>query len=455
MAPLNIALTIASLLSLTAAFPSNHLLSRQVPQDPSMDPFYQPPAGFETQAPGAILRQRSIVPAFSGVIPDPIEAYQLLFRTTAINGSAIAGVTTVFKPLIPKTDRFISFHTAYDASSVSCDPSYQYQLGVVQSQQYAGITTELEFLMIQIYLAQGYVVSAPDYEGPDAAFTPGRLEGMVTLDSMRAVAHFGETVGLTTENPMIFGDGYSGGAIASGWGASLQSTYAPELNIKGWAQGGTPANLTGTLLYIDDSPNSGFLTVAVDGLLKPSAYGAQLQPLFNEIVTPAGILALEQANAECTTAALDNFKFESILSTGFQTAGPDVLYNPILHPILEQNIMGLNASERPIVPVFVYHASLDEIIPYDNVTTLVNSWCEQGATVQFTTFAAGGHATTDVLGIPEVANFADAAFSGTLPTGCSRSTVLDNALDRLALGVDIEPLLNALSVALNNFNSTS
>lgn len=454
MGHLTIALTIGIILSLAAAFPADHLSSRQTPQDPSVDPFYQPPEGFESQTPGSILRQRSIVPAFSGVIPDPVEAYQLLFRTTAVNGSAIAGVTTIFKPLIPKTDRFVSYHTAYDASSVSCNPSYQYQLGVVQSQQYAGVTTELEFLIIQIYLAQGYVVSAPDYEGPDAAFTPGRLEGMVTLDSVRAVAQFGETVGLTTTNPMIFGDGYSGGAIASGWGASLQSTYAPELNIKGWAQGGTPANLTGTLLNLDNSPNSGFLTVAVDGLLKPSAYGEQLRPLLNEIVTPAGLLALEQANAECTTAALDNFQFESILSTGFQIEGSDVLYNSILRPILEDNIMGVNASERPVVPVFVYHAALDEIIPYENVTTLVDSWCEQGATVQFTTYAAGGHATTDVLGIASVTNFADAAFSGTIPPGCSRSTVLDNALDPLALGVDLEPLLNAISVALHNLNLT-
>ena len=323
------------------------------------------------------------------------------------------------------------------------------QHGVMQSQQYAGVTTELQFLIIQIYLAQGYVVSAPDYEGPDAAFTPGRLEEMVTLDSMRAVAQFGETVGLTTTNPMIFGDGYSGGAIASGWGALPTIDLRPELNIKGWAQGGTPADLTGTLLNLDNSPNSGFLTVAVDGLLKPSTYGEQLQPLLNEIVTPAGLLALEQANAECTTAALDNFQFESILSTGFQTEGSNVLYDAILRPILEENIMGVNASERPVVPVFVYHAALDEIIPYDNVTTLVDSWYEQGATVQFTTYAAGGHATTDVLGIASVANFADDAFSGTIPPGCSRSTVLDDALDPLALGVDLEPLLNAISVALN------
>ena len=87
------------------------VLSRSLPRAavPSSDPFYQPPAGFESQEPGTILRTRTIVVSLFGILPDPVEAYQLLYRTTSINGSAIATVTTVFKPLFPKTDRFVSF----------------------------------------------------------------------------------------------------------------------------------------------------------------------------------------------------------------------------------------------------------------------------------------------------------------------------------------------------------
>lgn len=108
---------------------------RTVPQSratiPSADPFYKPPAGFESTKPGAILRQRRIVAGFFGLIPDPIEAHQLLYRTTAIDGSAIATVTTIFVPLFAKRDRFVSFHTAYDSSATICNPSYNYQLGAV------------------------------------------------------------------------------------------------------------------------------------------------------------------------------------------------------------------------------------------------------------------------------------------------------------------------------------
>ena len=38
----------------------------------------------------------------------------------------------------------------------------------------------------------GYIVVSPDYEGPDAAFPVGRLEGMGVLDSMRAVNNYAD-----------------------------------------------------------------------------------------------------------------------------------------------------------------------------------------------------------------------------------------------------------------------
>lgn len=192
--------------------------------DPNSDPFYQPPSGLESTLPGTILHQRQVVASFFGLIPDPVEAHQLLYRTTAINGSAIATVTTVFKSFIPKKDRFIPLHTAYDSSSVSCNPSYQYQLGAPQTD----LISSAEFLVIQLYLLQGYIVASPDYEGPDAAFSPGHLEGMGVLDGMRAVQNFADKLGMSTNKPAIVGTGYSGGAIATGWAASLHQATRPS-----------------------------------------------------------------------------------------------------------------------------------------------------------------------------------------------------------------------------------
>ncbi len=181
----NLLFVVRAALLLAAALPLT--LGRAIDEPratlPSPDPFYRPPDGFENEKPGAVLRSRRIIASLFGFIPNPVESYQILYRTTAVNGSAIATVTTVFKPLIPKKDRFITYNSAYDSSSSNCSPSYSYKLGSNTDSPFT-TTNNIEFLVIQLYLLSGYIVSSPDYEGPDAAFTPGYLSGMGVLDSM-------------------------------------------------------------------------------------------------------------------------------------------------------------------------------------------------------------------------------------------------------------------------------
>ncbi|KFX89594.1 hypothetical protein V490_06919 [Pseudogymnoascus sp. VKM F-3557] len=418
---------------------------RSVPRatEPSSDPFYQPPAGFESQEPGTILRTRPIVASFFGILLNPVEAHQLLYRTTAINGSAIATVTTVFKPLFNKKDRFVSFQTAYDSSATECDPSYSYQIGTPQTD----LISSAEMLIIEAYLISGYIVASSDYEGPDAAFGPGHLSGMGVLDGIRAVKNF-QTLQFSTPNPMVVGVGYSGGAIATGWAASLHPTYAPEIDVKGWVAGGTPANLTGTADFIDGTLFSGFVLAVVSGLTKPSAYAAELKPLIDSIITPEGQAALDFASTNCAVADIANFAGKSIKTTEFQSLGDRLWYDPTVAAILVENTMGVNKNETPTAPVFMYHATQDEVVPYSNATTLADAWCSYGANVKFTTYGNGGHITTEVVAIVDALNFVKSAFDGTTESGCPKNTELDNLLNPLALGIELEPVLLGLAQVL-------
>ncbi|KAL4876513.1 secretory lipase-domain-containing protein [Aspergillus karnatakaensis] len=382
--------------------------------DPQTDPFYLPPLGFEEAPRGTLLRQRQVATSFFGIIAEPIEGYQLLFRSTTLDGLPIAAVTTVFKPPNPKTDRFISFHTAYDSSFIACEPSYQYQLGVVQTD----LISSLEMLLFQHYLAKGYIVTSPDHEGIEAAIGAGRLAGLTSLDAMRAVINFQDTLGFSTESPAIVGMGYSGGALATGWAASLQPWYAPELNIKGWVAGGTPSNMTGTLLNIDNSPYSGFIPAAIDGLCKPSAYGAALQPVIDSIITTQGQEYLDYANEHCFLSDLVNFRNKSIFSTDVQNLGPAILEEPTIQTILGQNVLGAVTEEAPIYPIYVYHGEHDDVIPYNDAATMVDSWCSNGATVHFTTYRSGGHGRTAIGSVSDVTHFIQDAFAETLEGGC-------------------------------------
>ncbi|CEJ92810.1 hypothetical protein VHEMI08440 [[Torrubiella] hemipterigena] len=438
------ALSQVTLLFVTVVPSVNSLVVDQPPQLFARDDsFFDPPAGFESQPPGSVLRSRKIIASFFTFIPDPIEAYQILYRTTAVNGSAIATATTIFKPLFAKKDRFVTYNIAYDSSGVQCSPSRAFPLG-------SNPTTALaagELLLIQIYLLSGYIVSSPDYEGPDAAFTPGYLSGMGVLDSMRAVANFADTLGLS-QNPMSVGVGYSGGGLATGWAAAMQPAYAPELAVKGWVAGGVPANLTSIFEYIDGTVVSGFEPIAIAGMLKPTAHGALLQPLFHRIATPLGKHAIEVASSQCAAAPLIEFAFQSVLDTKFQSLGRELLTDPTIGPLITRNTLGVNQTETPAVPVLMYHAQPDEIVPYPAAATLRSAWCDYGATIKFTTFAAGGHGTTALLGIPDALQFVNDAFSDNVAPGCTTKTLLNDQLSPLALGLNLEPLAVGLINAI-------
>jgi hypothetical protein len=158
---------------------------------------------------------------------------------------------------------------------------------------------------------------------------------------MRAVNNFATTLKLVSNNNAIVGIGYSGGAIATGWAAALQNNYAPELNIKGWSSGGTPANITGTALYvsvsaiscwswrflmmpcryIDNTTFSGFLPSAIVGLSTYNAYGTELRPVIDSIIGPKGREALTFTSQNCATANLAKYPNTSIFGLDFQSLG--------------------------------------------------------------------------------------------------------------------------------------
>ncbi|KAL4960013.1 secretory lipase-domain-containing protein [Aspergillus stella-maris] len=416
------------LFALLLCFPSAQCVPVKAAQDPGIDPFYQPPVGFETLSPGTILRERKVDAALFGLVPDPVFAHQLLYRTTAVNGSAIATVTTIFRPSNAMTDRFLSFHTAYDSASVSCDPSYQYQLGAPQTD----VFSTLEMLFIQRHLINGYIVASPDYEGPDAALIAGRLEGMAVLDGMRAVVNFRNTLNLSTAEPAIVGAGYSGGGLATGWAASLQSLYAPELNVKGWAMGGVPNNLTAAFLYLDNTTFSGFIPAAIDGMLKPSAYQKQLQPVIDSIITEKGQALLDYGNTHCVVADLFNAPHQSMFSTDIQKLGTGLLREPTIVSIMLENLLPGEREETPVAPVFIYHGLHDDVIDYTYIPALVDTWCQRGVSVQFTTYVNGGHARVLLGSVSESSAYIDTAFAGTLERGCSSNTK-DARLDAHAL----------------------
>lgn len=438
MPSMNLLLLAAVAFNLVSASPLSQLFARQAPSDP----FYTPPSGFGSKPKGAILKQRKIGTTLinANIVPRKVEAYQLLYRTQDTNGAAIATVTTVFIPDFPQNNNLISFQTPYDSAWSGSDPS----LSFYANNTPIGVFDQAKLLLIEAYLGNGYITSVPDYEGPDAAFGAGPLEGMNTLDGMRALGTFANSLKYATATPNYVGIGYSGGGIATGFAASLQKSYASDLNIKAWISGGTPANLTATLLFLDGGKDSGFGPVGVAGLLKSSAYGPQLSSFFKSIITPLGQSTIDYASTHSSSDSLANYANKSILVKTWQSLGNRLLYTQPVAGILQKLTLGTATAGTPVVPVYLYHASNDEVIPYGPDLTLDNAWCAQGVSVTFTTYASGGHITTAIYGLGSTVQYAKKAFAGTIPTGCSKSTVATNVIDKAALG-GLEALATSLA----------
>lgn len=205
-------------------------------------------------------------------------------------------------------------------------------------------------------------------------------------------------------------------------------------------------SLTGTFLNIDGRFAAGYIPPVIAGLSKPSTYGEILNPIIDDIITPLGRGYLNYTNTNCQTEDLLYFSGKSLLSPAVQSLGPELVRQPTIASILEQNVLGANTSATPIAPIYAYHSTNDEVIPYANASAAVNSWCDQGASVYFLTYGAGGHDTTEITNIPNAIQYTINAFNGDIATtGCSGGFTLNlSTPNPLAWGVQLEPILTHL-----------
>ena len=233
--------------------PHHEELQRKVhPLLPADDPFYQPPDGFQHAEPGTVLRSRDVEVAFLGVIPQPVTAIQLLYRTTDMHSVPEAAVTTVIVPAerAPgRTTPLLSYQCAIDAMSSRCFPSYALR----RRAKALGSIAQLELLIVAAAVAEGWAVSVPDHEGLRGMWGAPYEPGYRVLDGIRA-ARNSEHVGISPSAPIGLW-GYSGGGLASAWAAEMCGEYAPELDIVGAVLGSPVGDLGHTFRRL----NGGFL----------------------------------------------------------------------------------------------------------------------------------------------------------------------------------------------------
>lgn len=333
-------------------------------------------------------------------------ALQVMYVSRDADGNPSAGVATIIQPtrdslLTPRP--LVSYQTAQDGLSERCAPSYTYRKGQDKDE------VALPFL-----LAQGWAVVISDYEGLRSQYTVGLQAAHGVLDGIRAALNWAEA----NRGAALFGGaspiglwGYSGGALASAWASELASTYAPELTgrIVGVAEGGVPADVHSIAKNLDGGAFSGVLLAGSVGL-------SRAVPWLKTYENAAGRAMDEDIGTQCIEQFTAPYAFKH---EDDYTTVPDVIDVPEVRAVIDMNSLGRNLEHLPNMPVYIYEAINDELIPVAGVNALVDTYCANGVHVTYYQDAASEHVSLALSGAQGALAYLNARFLGLdVPDTC-------------------------------------
>lgn len=340
---------------------------------PAQDSFYDVPAGLHAMRPGEVIRSRQVELKDYWASHHRSRAWQLLYRSTDLNGTADVAATTVVMPRKrARGGRFqlLSFQCAIDAVTPRCFPSYALRKGAEAAKAIA----PFEFIVVRRALAKGWAVSIPDHEGMLGAWGAPREPGYRTLDGIRAALSLSD-LGFSADTPIGLW-GYSGGGMATSWAAEMAPQYAPELNLIGAVLGSPVGDMASALMRLNGGFHTGLPVMAIAGLRRVYP---QLDRMIVEHATESGRRQLAEIAEMPTVDALRRFKNHDIDSF-LDIPLADVLAQPEIVEMMNDLQLGMHA---PTIPLLVVQAVHDEVISVDDIDGQVERYREQGVSVTY------------------------------------------------------------------------
>jgi len=363
---------------------------------PAGNSFYTPPSPLPSGSPGDIIWYRAVTSPVAGA-----DAWQILYLSTTASGAPTAVSGTVLVPTTPYdgTRPLVSYAAGTQGWAFSCAPSVEMAAGDFDEQ-----------FAVNNLLDRGWAVVVTDYPGlgtpgPEI-YNVGIAEGYAVLDSLRAGLQL-TADGLSSDAPTAI-MGYSQGGGAGGWAAQLAASYAPDLNLKGVAIGGTPANLQAVANNINGTIWFAFLAGTAEG------FNAAYPSLdLNAQLTSAGQTAMADLATMCQAQALVSYADKTIQD--YTIGGIDPITEPAWQTVLDENNLGGTA---PDVPILETHGLLDEVIPYSVEQNLHDQWCADGVTDDLIGYV-GDHIATALEDQTDTDNWIAARFAGdAAPSNC-------------------------------------
>ncbi|CCQ17490.1 Conserved hypothetical membrane protein [Rhodococcus sp. AW25M09] len=392
---------------------ADHTDSESIITIPSMDPFYRAPAGFETAEPGTVLRSREVTLALFGLIRQKVSAWQLLYRTTGLDGAARVAVTTVILPVGGRQRpqrALLSYQCAIDAVSDRCFPSYVLRAGA----RAVGSVPQFEFMIILYALRRGWVLSLPDHEGMNGQWGAPVEPGYCTLDGIRAALTF-EPLDLAATTAVALW-GYSGGGLATSWAAEVAADYAPELDIVGAALGSPVGDPGSAFSRLNGTIFAALPAMVVEGLRRTYPV---LDHLVREHVAAAGLETLSSLHRKTTVHAVMSMLMHD-LERHLDIPMADLLATPEMVQVFQDIQPGKSAPQFPLLVVQAVH---DPMIDVDDVDGQVRRYRAAGANVTYLRDRLSEHLSLHPIAAPVTLDWLSDRFAGKPIEESSTNTV--------------------------------
>jgi hypothetical protein len=353
--------------------------------------------------PGTVVSAAPTAVRLTPLVRLPTRAWALTYRSTSATGAPNVVSGTLLVPARQWRGRgprpIVSYAVGTHGLGDQCAPSRRLADG-----------TEIELLLIGQALLRGWAVAVTDYEGLG---TPGphtylvsRSAGHAVLDIVRAAVRVPDA-GLSPQAPIGLW-GFSQGGMSAGAAAEQAASYAPELDVRGAAVGGVPADLAEVVADVRDRASSTGVVVALS-----TGYDAAYDELdLRGALSPQGQALYDDVGDDC----VDEINRKSAAYTPAMIAPADLLTSGVAGDRIAENRVG---GVAPAFPAFVYHGSADETVPVRQGRELREDWCADGGRVRYVELPGVGHVDGALAGGPLAAAWLSAGFAGSAaPSGC-------------------------------------
>lgn len=346
--------------------------------------FYTPSTPVAPEGAGTIIRSEPLETA-----PRGARGWRVLYRSTGLDGQAIAVSGTVFAPLAPAPAGgrpVVAWAHPTTGVASRCAPSIGADGG-------AGTIPGLGDL-----LEDGYVVAATDYPGLGTPgphpYLVGESEGPAVLDGVRAATHLD---GADARRQVALW-GHSQGGHAVLFAGQMAPTYAPDLDVVGVAAA-APATSLGELLRRDIGGVTGNVLASMALTSWSQVYadrGLSLEAVVEREAMP--LVELISANCiETTSQEIIDLPAAEVLRVRFLEADPWAI--PPWDDVLTENTPG---AVPLTVPVLIAQGTADTVVWPGVTADWVAAQCRAGVTVDERRYEGRTHTEIAVASADDV-----------------------------------------------------